>query len=177
MFAERIGGGGSEARRQRLARASRGEDRAVEPGNRGIGAFKQRGQRGIAFGRDDFARRNSRDLLAHAVCAGNPGREKFSGRDVDRRQRETALAYGVRAQREQKTFFARSQHSLFAHRAGRDHTHDLTRHQAALRGQLKRRIRNRRGLKRRHDTPRARGSGWVCSQIATFRSALSSLAI
>ncbi len=141
-LAERAGRLGPEARGQRLARTPSGEALGVEPGNRAIDAFEQRGERGIVLGRDNFARRDSRDLLAHSRHPGNSSREKFSGRDVDRRQREPALA-GARAQREQKTFFARRQHGLLAHRARRDHAHDLTRHQAARRGQLKRLVRAR----------------------------------
>ena len=43
---ERAGRLGPEARGQRLARTPRGEARAVEPGNRGVDAFEQRGERG-----------------------------------------------------------------------------------------------------------------------------------
>ncbi len=137
---ERAGRLGPEARGQRLARTPRAEARAVEPGNGGVYAVEHRGERGVALGCDNFARRDSRDLLAHSGCSGNSSREKFSGRNVDGRQCEPALAGAVRAEREQKTLFECRQHGLFAHRARRDHAHDLPRHQAALWGQLKRRL-------------------------------------
>ena len=142
-LAKRAGRLGPEPRGQRLALTPRGEARAVEPGNRGIDALEQRGERGVALGRDNFARRDPRDLLAHSGWPGDSSREKLSGRNVERRQRETALAGAVGAEREQKTLFECREHGLLADRARRDHAHDLPRHQAALWRQLKRRVRPR----------------------------------
>src|SRR4029077_2703573 len=102
---ERRGSLGPEACGQRLARTPPAEARALEPGNRRVDAVEQRGERSVALGCDNLARRDSRDLLAQSGCSGNSSREKFSGRNVDRRQREPALAGAIRPEREQKTLF------------------------------------------------------------------------
>src|SRR5512146_1058564 len=124
LAAEPAGRLGPETRGQRLGRTPRGKARAVEPGNRTIDAVEQRGESAVTLGRDNFARRDSRDLLAHSGYPGNPGREKLPGRDVDRRKSKPGLTAVPRTKREQKTLLARCQHGLLAHRARRDYAHD-----------------------------------------------------
>src|SRR6516225_7323975 len=109
---------GAEARGERLARTPRVESGIVEPGDRALDVLAQRRERAVTPRRDNLARRDSRDLLAHSGGAGDSRRDKLAGRNVHSRQRETAFALPAFGDRKQKALFAGGEHGFFAHRSG-----------------------------------------------------------
>ena len=122
-----ICGGRREPIRECRRRPLGAERLMIERRQRAVQILKQRAQLAV-FCRDYyFARRDSRDFLAQRRGLAHLRREKFASRDVERRQREPD-PLGAR-DRDQVTFLGRRQHHLLAHGAGRDHAHDLPRHQ------------------------------------------------
>ncbi len=116
-----------EAIRECRGRALGAERFVIERRQRTVQILQQRAQLAVLRGDYDFARRDARDFLAQRRGLANLRREKLAGRDVERRQREPGA---LRARDcDQVALLGRRQHHLLADGAGRDHAHDLPRHQ------------------------------------------------